>query len=218
MSLVSARIPGTPAERDWQKQQLTWQTFAHGFPVAFGTPNVDTRRNPVFAAVAQGPGEGSLVDEWALGAPLVRLSDVRPELQKQWLAFGHIRAFARDPVALFEATTLAWDTWTGECLGAGKVSPWRDGVACRTGFPGQCGHIWSYNGPAEDQDRGALHVHTLLFTVAQAPSLAELKHWALERVEQWMEAVRWCVHRTCFASGVAAARHLRLPGPLEKVT
>ena len=45
-------------------------------------------------------------------------------------------AFARDPVALYEATTLAWDTWTSECLGAESVNPWRDGVACATGFPG----------------------------------------------------------------------------------
>ncbi len=177
MSLVSARIPGTPAERDWQQKQLTWQTFAHGFPVAFGTPNVDTRRNPVFAAVAKGPGEGSLVDEWALGEPLVRLSDVRPELRAEWLKWGHLVAFARDPVALYEATTLAWDVWTGECLGAESVRKWRDGAACSTGFPGQCGHLVSFNGPAEDQDRGALHVHTLKYTIAERPTLAQLKRW-----------------------------------------
>ena len=52
------------------------------------------------------------------------------------MSWGHMISFARDPVALYEATTLAWDTWTGECLGAGKVNRWRDGVACTTGFPG----------------------------------------------------------------------------------
>ena len=95
------------------------------------------------------------------------------------LSWGHVIAFARDPVALYEATTLAWDTWTGECLGAQRVSRWRDGAACSTGFPGQCGHLRSFNGPAEDQDRGALHVHTLMFTIAQAPGLADLRRWAL---------------------------------------
>jgi len=49
-------------------------------------------------------------------------------------------AFARDPVALYKATTLAWDTWTSACLGAGKVNQWRDGVAATTGFPGP-GHV-----------------------------------------------------------------------------
>jgi len=52
------------------------------------------------------------------------------------LSWRHMIAFARDPVALYDATTLAWDTWTGECLGAKRVNPWRDGVACATGFPG----------------------------------------------------------------------------------
>ena len=85
MSIVSARIPGTPAERSLQQKQLTWQSFAHGMPVAFGTPNVETRYNAQFAALAQPPGEGSLVDEWTLGPSLVCLSDLRPALQKQWL-------------------------------------------------------------------------------------------------------------------------------------
>jgi len=90
MSIVSARIAGTPAERDLQQKQLTWQGFAHGMPVAFGTPNIETRYNAPFAAVAQSPGEGSLVDEWAIprydkGTPLVCLSDLRPDLQKTWL-------------------------------------------------------------------------------------------------------------------------------------
>ena len=86
-------------------------------------------------------------------------------------------AFARDPVALYQATTLAWDTWADECLGAESVNPWRDGIACSTGFPGQNGHLWSFNGPAEDQDRGALHVHTLKYTIAERPTLAQLKRW-----------------------------------------
>ena len=92
--------------------KLPPQTFAHGFPVAFVTPNVNTKTNPTFAAVARGPGEGSLYGGLGgTGESLVRLSDVRPELRKEWLEGGHLVAFARDPVALYEATTLAWDTW-----------------------------------------------------------------------------------------------------------
>ena len=52
------------------------------------------------------------------------------------LSWGHKVAFARDPTALYQATTLFWDTWESECLGAGMVNRWRDGVACTTGFPG----------------------------------------------------------------------------------
>eukprot|EP00662_Eupelagonemidae_sp_cell21_P020178 gene20178-60039_t len=73
--------------------------YRHGFPVAFGTPNIQTGRNPVFAACALSPGEGSLVDEWGVGTPLVCLSDLSPALQKEWLSWGHKVAFARDPVA-----------------------------------------------------------------------------------------------------------------------
>ena len=56
MQIVSQKIPGTPAERDVYQRQLMWQTFAHGVPVAFGTPNTGQRDDPVFAACASSPG------------------------------------------------------------------------------------------------------------------------------------------------------------------
>ena len=54
-------------------------------------------------------------------------------------------------------------------------------------------------------------MHTLIFTVAEAPSLDALRAWALQRVERWMDAVRYYVKHTRFTSGAAVARHVGIP-------
>jgi len=102
MSIVSARIPGTPAERDRQQKQLTWQGFAHGMAVEFGTPNIETKYNRVFAAIAQSPGVGSLTDEWGPGQPLVCLGDLDPRYQKNWLDWHGARNVSDSYFAMWE--------------------------------------------------------------------------------------------------------------------
>eukprot|EP00662_Eupelagonemidae_sp_cell21_P029998 gene29998-42649_t len=84
--MVSKTIPGTPAERNLQLKQMMWQVFCHGTAVAFVTPNLDTTANPALACIAVGPGEGDLVGEPTVtkGEPLIRLTDLRPELQEHY--------------------------------------------------------------------------------------------------------------------------------------
>ncbi len=84
IQIATKTIPGTPAERKVQREQLHWQFFAHGAAVAFITPNLDTSNDPVLAALALGPGEGPLTGEPTikLGAPLVRLSDLSTRARK----------------------------------------------------------------------------------------------------------------------------------------
>ena len=73
--------------------------------------------------------------------------------------------------------------------------------------PGQCGHLWSYNGPAEDQDRGALHVHTLKYTIAKRPTLAQLKDWdvirAIKRDRAAVGVAQWFVPSQMFKETLA---------------
>ena len=91
-------------------RHLVGQVWAHGPGVALVTPNVDTNRNPVLACVAVGPGEGDLLGEPTvrLGDPLVRLTDLEPQLQSQWHT---LLTFARDPKALHDALKLQWGLW-----------------------------------------------------------------------------------------------------------
>ena len=59
--------------------------------------------------------------KWRLDEAVVRLSDLRPDLQKEWLSWGHMLAFASDPVALYEATNGA--AWTNSTGWSGQTSP-----------------------------------------------------------------------------------------------
>ena len=139
---ATKNLPNTPAERDVQRQQLTWEHLAHGKAVAFVTPNVNTSRDPVLAALAVGPGEGDLLAEptrrgLPVGQPLVRLSDLSSQARK---GYDALITFARDPYALCQFTKRRWDSWWCRMLGAAKsVAPYRDGVAANTGFPGDDG-------------------------------------------------------------------------------
>ena len=186
--------------------------------VAFVTPNVNTSTDPVLACIAAGPGEGDLVGEptrrdLRLGEPLVRLSDLSPVARK---GYDALLTFAKDPYALFQFTKRRWDSWWCRMLGAGKsVAPYRDGVASNSGFPGQVGHVMSTNGPAETQNRGAMHIHAVITVILDLPR-CRMKALVVEAVEDQFRAALRFVQNTVFASGAAVARAIHAPGAYEQ--
>ena len=97
----------------------------------------------------------------------MRLSDLSAPARR---GFGVLTTFARDPAALCRMTELKWGAWSKHALGVSECRRWRDGVACNSGHPGQVGHLHSTNGPAETQDRGAMHVHALMFAIVMCGS------------------------------------------------
>eukprot|EP00660_Eupelagonema_oceanica_P003475 gene3475-19147_t len=211
VDVVTKTIPGSPAERKVQGRQLTWQSFRHGVGVAFCTPNLDTTMNPILACLAYGPPiAGDLINEPASSAHCVRLTDMSPRLQKY---YESIVTFARDPLALYQMTSLMWDVLWEHGMGLDpRAKRWRDGVAASSMFPGLAGVLRSGNGPAEWQDRGMLHIHCIFYAILRL-SAVELMAMSRRCLEKWMEACVLFVNRTQYASGRAVARALAVPEP-----